>query len=524
MQSLRRTWAVLWTDCVLRFRKTSTLVTFLLLCFFAYIWVPDPAGGTALLVVGGQRALYNSDAVAFATALLCSMFTGLFGFYLVSQSIQLDIRTRCGTIIASTPTSSWQYLLGKCLGNMLFLGTLALGFLLSCMAMQLVRGEAPLEPGTFLRQYFIFLPPAISFVSVVAILFESTPRLAGKLGDVCYFFLWTLVLAGGIAAHESGAVNASSYLDFTGVTLIAETLGPLEADKGSVSIGAAPFDQSKPPLVFEGVEFGPKWLAPRLGSFLAPFPLLLLAIAFFHRFDPTRSRMAASRQRVGITRRLNTLLKPLFGIGLPRLMTRGNQRATLFSSMRADASLTLLNNPMGGLAMAVAIPASLLVPSRILFGGVLPVVFAALAMLLAGVSSREHRNGTHALISSAPGLREHFVWWKLGSAVLVGLGFTMVAIGRLGLTSPGEGLSVLVGMIFTATSATALGILTNTPKAFLVLFLVFWYAVLNSGGQIPLLAFGGLYGPMDGWVQALYLGLGATLLLLAHLVYRRRLL
>ncbi len=56
---------------------------------------------------------------------------------------------------------SGEYLLGKFLGNLAFLATFLAGFMLSSMAMLIVRGEARIEPLVFVQQYLLLTPAAI---------------------------------------------------------------------------------------------------------------------------------------------------------------------------------------------------------------------------------------------------------------------------------------------------------------------------------------------------------------------------
>jgi hypothetical protein len=62
--------------------------------------------------------------------------------------------------------------------------------------------------------------------------------------------------------------------------------------------------------------------------------------------------------------------------------------------------------------------------------------------------------------------------------------------------------------------ATALGLLTRTPKAFMGLFLLFLYLVLN-GAQVPALDFAGWNGVATGSTRLGYLGATAVLAALA---------
>src|SRR3954463_8482893 len=204
MNSLRRIGAILRADFLVRFRRISTTVVFLLLSAFAYVWIPPPSTGRALIQINGHRAIYNSGAIGMGSASLGMIFVGLFGFYVISNAIRRDITTHCGLVIASTPMRSIEYLFGKFLGNLAFLFTFLCGFMLFSMAMQVVRGEARLEPWVFLQQYLLLTPSAIVLVSAVAVLFESIPWLSGKIGDVLYFFLWMALIGLAIGNEVNG--------------------------------------------------------------------------------------------------------------------------------------------------------------------------------------------------------------------------------------------------------------------------------------------------------------------------------
>src|SRR3954447_2445917 len=244
--SLSRIGAIVGADFRIRFRRVSTVVVFLFLSAFAYLWIPAPSTGRTLIQINGQRAIYNSGAIGMGTASLGMIFVGLFGFYVISNAIRRDLVTRCGVIAASTPMRSGEYLVGKFLGNLTFLATFVIGFMLSSMAMLVVRGEARIEPFVFIQQYLLLTPPAIVFVSAVAVLFESIRWLSGKLGDVLYFFLWCGVIGIVVANEETkGAINWSRCFDFTGFGFMIDQM-QRTLHTHSVSIGASNFDPTKP--------------------------------------------------------------------------------------------------------------------------------------------------------------------------------------------------------------------------------------------------------------------------------------
>ena len=104
--SLSRIAAIVGADFRIRFRRVSTVIVFLLLSAFAYVWIPNPSTGRTLIQINGQRAIYNSGAIGLGTASLGMIFVGLFGFYVISNAIRRDVTTRCGVIAASTPMRS----------------------------------------------------------------------------------------------------------------------------------------------------------------------------------------------------------------------------------------------------------------------------------------------------------------------------------------------------------------------------------------------------------------------------------
>ncbi len=187
-ESFARITAIVAADFRIRFRRLSTVVVFLLLSAFAYVWVPAPSTGRALIQINGRRALNTSGAIGLGTASIGMIFVGLFGYYVISNTIRRDITTRCGLVAASTPMRSFEYLLGKFLGNLAFLVTFLAGFMLSSMAMLVVRGEGPFQPLVFIEQYLLLTPAAIVFVSAVAVLFESIPGSPGNLAMSFIFF------------------------------------------------------------------------------------------------------------------------------------------------------------------------------------------------------------------------------------------------------------------------------------------------------------------------------------------------
>src|SRR3954462_1821996 len=447
--SLSRIGAIVAADFRIRFRRVSTVIVFLLLSAFAYVWIPAPSTGRTLIQINGQRAIYNSGAIGMGTASLRMIFVGLFGFYVISNAIRRDITTRCGVIAASTPMRSSEYLLGKFLGNLTFLATFVVGFMLSSMAMLLFRGEAQIEPLVFIEQYLLLTPPAIVFVSAVAVLFESIRWLSGKLGDVLYFFVWMTVI-GLVVANETshGAINWARCFDFTGFGFMIDQM-QRTLHTESVSIGASPFDPAKPTVVFAGLRLTSEWVVPRLISLLAPLAFLPVAAFFFHRFDPVRTGQVSGKGRRNWIGKIQNLFKPLSRRAV-KLLTIPGRGGFFLGSMWTDALLTLTLLPFAFVAFVGITVASLFAP----LAGLLPIVFAVLAVIVSDVATRDGRSGTVAILRAVPRLRESYVWWKLGSTLLLSLLLCAAPLLRM-VSHGGPALVALIGgVVLVASTAT----------------------------------------------------------------------
>jgi len=522
-EGLGRIRAIVVADAKERLRRPSTAVAFLAICFIAYVWVPDPASGRALMVIDGSRVVYNSPAIALATAALGSFMLGLFGYYGVSRSIGRDL-DRTGAVIAATPVANWEYLVGKALGNLSFLTLLALGYMASSMAMQLVRSSEPLEPLVYCTHYAYLLPPALLFTSVVAVLFESVPGLSGKLGDVVFFFLWmTLVgLAAALAGlSPAGGAQPLLGLDVTGLGTVVHDLRSI-VKTDSLSIGASSFDPGLEPYLFSGLSFDSRGVLSRALALAVPIPLFLLAWWRFHRFDPARVRARGQGTGTGYLRSLQRLLRPLTSVLTGRLLAGVGRRPGLVGAVVADAALTLVGNPLGALALAGSFVISWIMPLPVLGSVGLPVVFAAMALLVAGAAGRERRHGTEALVQASPHLRSLFLVWKLAAALALCLLFVGPAAARLALQDPGRATVLLGAAFFVAAAATALDVLTGSAKVFVVLFLSFWYLVLNDHGSHPQLDFGGFYGTATAETAMTYLATSLALLIAAQAAHQQR--
>ncbi|MEP6809620.1 MAG: hypothetical protein ABI992_05205, partial [Chthoniobacterales bacterium] len=184
-----------------------------------------------------------------------------------------------------------------------------------------------------------------------------------------------------------------------------------------------------------------------------------------------------------------------------------------------DAVLTLTLSPFAFLAF-VGVSIAAVVSARF---GVLPFAFLALAIFIADVATRDTRAGTTAIIYSSPRLRENLVWWKLGSTCVLSLLFCAVPLAMSASGGFSRLATVLGGLLFVATFATALGVITQNAKTFIVSFLSFWYVVVNDHGLSPALDFAGFYRTANARTLLLYGGVALVAIIAAQVAHRWRL-
>ena len=498
--------AIVRADFLTRFRRLSTVVIFLLLSAFAYVWVPDPRSGMTLMQIQGRRVLYNSAAIGMGTAMIAAIFVGMAGFYVISNAVKRDVMSRCGYVMASTTMRSTEYITGKFVGNVLFLTLFMSGFMIASMIMQLVRGEAPLQPVVFATQYAILIPSIIVYVSALAILFESIPWLAGRIGDVVYFFFWAGSL-GVVAQSVEQGHGWGRWVDFNGFGYLFSFM-KTRFGAEQMSIGHTSFDKAKAAIVFHGLYLDGATAPQRIVSTLAPLLLLPMALLFFHRFDPARTRARGTRSHGSWIQRFNAMAKPL---------SRPFVAASMRSRVLADALLTFAAIPLASVALLAISIMSLASPQT------LPITFAVMAVFIADVATRDRQSGTMSLLYAAPKVRERFVLWKITASVLVACVLMAVPIIRTAMANPIKLPALIVGIVFVASGATSLGIISSNAKTFIVLFLSFWYVVVNDKGVTKSLDFAGFFGTPLVSVSMIYVATAVVLAIVAQGVYATRL-
>ena len=198
---------------------------------------------------------------------------------------------------------------------------MTLAFSVVVMAVQVVHGEAPLEPVVFLSHLLVVALPALLAVASFALLFECVPFLSGRFGDVAFFFVWVVTLSMPVLFGDPDKGRYPAYaaaFDWNGLGFLITEIQRVTGS-GSMTIGWGAAPQQGAAVVFPGFGFSAKMLASRALAFLPPLALLPVALLAFDRFDPARRLASASTKA--------SLLAPPLGAlpsGLPRASSRSS--------------------------------------------------------------------------------------------------------------------------------------------------------------------------------------------------------
>lgn len=502
----RRIGAIVRADVLSRYRRPSTLVTFVAYGFMVHLVFP-------VMVIGGRPLASDPFTIGVGTAMLAAVLVGTFGYAVVSNAIGADVTSRCGVVLASTPMRNVEYFAGRLLGNLVFLVSFTAGVMISVAVVAMMRTSEPAVLSVFIRQYGIVVTPVIVFVACVALVFEAAPRLTGRAGDVLYLVVWIAAVGTAAVALSADAIpGVSRYVDYSGLILAfeqiraAQPLGQLDARPAS-------------PVTLPLLTLSSDWVLPRAAAVAAPLLLLAWPVARFHRFDPSRLAATAAPPHARVWSRASAALRQLTAPIVPSVPTWLS--SSLAGAALADARMTLRSSPVLLLVAYVLAAAAALVPLPRVRALLLPIGFAASGVAIAEMSCRERRRGTTALVFLAPGLKARFVWWKWLGALAVMLPFVGVAIARLAVQQPAAALAAAVGLVLVTAAATTFGVLTSTPKAFVALFLTYLYIVIGTAGSVPALDVAGFYSAQPTAASLVYVLASLVMIVTSDIVHRR---
>jgi hypothetical protein len=474
--------AIARADFLERVRRYSFLLTLIFALFLGY----SAATGRISLQLGEYRGVYTSAWIGALVAMTTNCFVTLVGFYVVKNAVDRDRTTGVGQILAATPLAKSSYTLGKFLSNFAVLSAAVVVLAVCAVLMQIFAGEDPhLDIAALLAPFLVVALPSMALTAAIAVLFETLPLLRGGLGNVAWFFAWSML---GIGLPE---ISGNHKLDPMGLMVMADSMMagarehiPGYKDSFSFTVADTPVKVVSS-FRWQGVHWTAEDLLLRVVWTGAAVTLVLLAALVFDRFDSARafapslrrknsqtaqSGFAAARSgqalhAQGVTR---THLTPLGG------SVRTNSFVRIFG-----AELRLLLKGLRWWWYAVAIGllvAQLATPFSIARGPVLGVSLIWPVLVWSGLGARETRFATGSLLFSSAGIlkRQLPACWLAG--VVVALLAASGTIIRLIIAhDAGHLLTVITGSLFVPTLALCLGVVSGTSKFFEGLYTLIWY-------------------------------------------------
>jgi hypothetical protein len=448
------------------------------------------------LFSSSYRGELNSAWIGTMTVLVLNLFLGLFGFYLVSDCIKRDLRTGVGQIIATTPISRIEYLIGKWISNCLVLYVLVLILAVAAAIMVLLQGKAAIDLSGLLLPFLAVALPFMTLVSALAVVFESVPFLRGTLGNVLYFALWMGV--GGPSIYKGG-MGLPLLKDPLGIDVFRASLyaGANAAfpNEAIGSLGIAGFANAQYKVFnWSGLDWTPGIIAGRWLWAVIGLGLILLSAVWFARFDPSREGLRQVRSKPNEEKEGEQPAprKKAPRIVLPNLSPLVSKiaGANLFLGVLFAELRMLLNCRrwwwwlgIAGLNIAIIV-----CPITITKLYLLPVAWLWPLPIWSEMGNRERKNNTDQMVFSSPRpvLRQFPATWLAGILVTMLFGIA----GAVVFLINGDLLGMvgwIGGVIFIPTLALALGVFSSGSRLFEVVYLFLWY--MGPYQKIPVFDF-----------------------------------
>ncbi|MCR8843446.1 ABC transporter permease [Paenibacillus sp. SC116] len=529
MNAIRTIYHIARADLLERVRQYSFLVVLGITMMAAYFFVPPADAGYITLYLDHYRGIYNSAWIGASVALSTTLLLALFGFYLVKNSIQRDVRTGVGQIIASTSVKKLHYLTGKSISNFLVLSIIVLAVIVIAFMMQLVRGEVvQIELWPLISPFLFLTLPTLSVVAVLAVLFETRPALQGGIGNIIYFIMFIFY---------SMSSNTSVI-----TTEMVQSLAAIQPGfSGSYGIGFLVPEQPIKLFEWQGVTWTGTIIIQQLSFFLVAFLLILVAVLLFRGFQEAPYKR---NNKINSTDNLNTAgehpethpnksfdlesanvsFSQLSAANLPPAVIR----ESFLSLVVAEWRLMMKNTSLGWYVIA-GVLAILCISMPVATSSqwmIWPITWIWPMLLWSGLGNRESRYNTHYLIASTP----RYVTRQLSAVWVAGFILTcLTGIGML-IRLIMEGNMELVALwlsasIFIPSFALACGVLTGTNRTFEVLYMIIWY--LGPFNKMPFLDFLGTQSSsgtswiseigLNSWlIMSIYILISIGLLILAY--------
>lgn len=464
---------------------------FLIICCaslaFAYTLIPAPGDTYSTVRIGGYLGNYNSAWIGYVTAIMASVFISLIGYYLVSNSIKIDQKTKVGEIVAATSISNFHYLVAKLLGNFfILLSVLFIIFLVSIGLFFMYGTGYSFEITQFLLPYLLIPIPTIFFISALAIVLEVYFAQRGILQNGIFFILFMIMLAQGSRLGTNGDPFGTNYPTIEMERQVS--LVDASEKEQILNIGFIIGNKALERFDFSGVTPSALYVSFRLLWPMFGVLLVYLSSRFFHRFEVLErsvkvkkgSKKPLTTDNVGFDDiHLSTLPKVEKSMSIGPVF-----KAELLMMIRKGKRWLWILNLVGMVLLAF-------IPIESAHKIVLPILWFLQVHRWADLVTKEKSHQMHYFVFSSFKPIQRLLTSQWLAAVTLAQGLALPLILRYALA--GELIPVVtiaLGAIFIIAFGSFLGMATGGKRLFEVLF--FFIAYLNVNGLPYTDYFGGV--------------------------------
>lgn len=503
MNIIQKLYHIQLADFRERTRRYSFLITIGVITLLSFFTLPpvNQKGKALRLVLNNEyRAVYNSSFIGSAIVVLVVMILSLFGFYLVKNSIERDYNTGVGQIIATTPTSKVLYLLGKMLSNFFVLAVIVCIIAIVAFILNIIRGETVINLWELFAPFLIIALPSMLLIASISVLFETIPFLRGSFGNIMYFFLWTLLIT----------LDMMNTVNIFGLGSICENISNICPNVGGLSWCYCQ-EYSIKSILWQGFDWNSLFLIERFVWIIIAICIVLLASAFFDRFDLSKSskvkqkRSKKNRDNLKIPEEntYNTV-KILKSISIKKLTTVPI-KFNFWNMVKAELNLILSGLSWWWNLIALGlIAACVFTPIQIAQNFILPFAWLWPIAIWSQMGSIEKRHNMDQIVFSC----EHYLQRHLPCIFIAGTIISMIMGSGIALrliimnNFMGLLMFILASMLIPAL-ALVLGVLTRNNKLFEILYVIIWY--LGPINHIELLNFTHIINPSLSLIKIYFL-------------------
>jgi ABC-type transport system involved in multi-copper enzyme maturation permease subunit len=452
-----------------RVRRRNYLVILLCMVILTMIFFPGADAKYATVRFVDYRGLYNSAWIGASLAILNASFLPIICFYLVKNAVERDRDRGISELIAATPVTKVQYLLGKWISNLSLLMGIMVVMSVTSLFVQLWYGESyTIDPIALFLPQLLYVFPILAAISAAAILFETIPILRGGLGNVAYFFLWAGVIAGSV----TGGTGTGDVIEQMRQALLLHDPQSTANPTIGISTGAVKEGEQIKTFVWSGMVYTSAVFVSIATALGISAVFLGAATLIFDRFkrakDHSQSKTAGSKFARKLAKLTSPLGKLFEAVTNPWSFTRLVRQECLLLIRGGSVWWYLI---LAGFGLA-----QLLAPLEAVRAVAVPGAWILCVLTFSPMGHRELQQGADQLIFSCLSpIKKQFPAMLLGGFLIA---FMVVSPAFVRFIVSGEWFSavmLLSGALFIVSLALACGSLTRTSRTFEILFTAIWY-------------------------------------------------